>query len=157
MNLRHFAAHWPIMNLEKLKRQLAQETIEYLSDLRAIKDELRSIEGWIALGLVLMAMLIGIAWAIVSLGFSPPNEHVTRFISQLGLRVCRPVNNFDGIVIFINLFMLIFLTVLSIGNVLIMIGRVKRGWEREPRDLIISTSLMVIAGIGGIGYMLAIC
>ena len=145
------------MDLEKLKRQLAHEAIGYLADLRAIKEELRSVEGWIALGLVLMAMAIGVAWAIVSLGFSPPNEHVTRFINLLGLRVCRPVSNFDGIVIFINLFMLMFLTVLSVGNVLIMIGRVKRGWDREPRDLIVSTSLMTVAGIGGIVYMLAIC
>lgn len=145
------------MDLKKLKRQLAQEAIEYLADLRAIKEELRSVEGWIALGLVVMAMLIGASWAVVSLGFSPPNEHVTHFLNQVGLRVCRPVTNFAGIVIFINLFMLMFLSVLSIGNVLIMIGRVKRGWNREPRDLIISTALMVISGIGGIVFMLVIC
>ena len=145
------------MDIDKVKRQLAREALEYLADLRTIRDELRSVEGWMALGLVLMAILIGIAWAIVSLGFSPPNEHVTRFINQLGLRVCRPVSNLQGVIIFINLFVLLFLTVISVGNVLIMISRVKRGWSREPRDLIISTSLMAIFGIGGIIFMLVIC
>lgn len=145
------------MNIEKLKRQLAHEVIGYLADFRAIRDELRSVEGWMALGLVVMAIVIGIAWAVVSLGFSPPNEHVTRFINEMGLRVCRPVSNLEGVIIFINLFVLLFLTVISIGNVLIMISRVKRGWTREPRDLIISTALMATAGIGGIVFMLAIC
>lgn len=145
------------MNIEKLKRQLAYEAIGYLADLRAIRDELRSLEGWIALGLVVMAMVIGATWAIVSLGFSPPNEHVTRFINEMGLRVCRPIGNLEGVIIFINLFVLLFLTVISVGNVLIMIGRVKRGWTREPRDLIISTALMATVGIGGIAFMLAIC
>jgi hypothetical protein len=145
------------MDIEKLKRQLAREAIGYLADIRALRDELRSAEGWMALGLVLMAISIGIAWAVVSLGFSPPNEHVTRFINLLGLRVCKPVSNLQGVIIFINLFVMLFLTVISIGNMLIMIGRIKRGWSKEPRDLIISTALMVTAGLGGIIFMLVIC
>lgn len=145
------------MNYEQFKRQLAQEAREYLADIVAIKESLRSAEGWFVLGLVVMAVLITGAWGVVSLGFSPPNEHVMRFIMKLGLRVCRPVNNFAGVVIFINLFLLLFLTVISLGNALNVIARVKRGQPREPRDLIISTSLMLVAGIGGILFMTAIC
>jgi hypothetical protein len=38
-----------------------------------------------------------------------------------------------------------------------MAARVKRGWAREPRDLIISALLMLVVGIGGIIYMRWIC
>lgn len=145
------------MNWEQLKRQLAREAREYLADLRDIRDGLRSVEGWIALALVIAAVVMLAAWAVVSLGFSPPNEHVTRFIYRLGMRPCRPIDNFGVIVIFINLFLLLFLTVISLGNVINQIARVKRGQPRQPRDLVISTSLMLATGIGGIIYMLQVC
>lgn len=145
------------MDLEKLKRQLAREVREYLADLRDLRDELRYLEGWVALGLVIAAIGITAAWALVSLGFSPPNEHVTRWLYRFGLRTCRPVDNFSGSIIFINLFLLLFLTVISFGNVFNMISRVRHGWAREPRDLIVSTSLMLVVGVGGIIYMRSIC
>lgn len=143
--------------METLGKRLAREARDYLADLRDIRDELRRVEGWVALGLVVVALAITAAWAVVSLGFSPPNEHVTRFIYKLGMRPCRPVDNLGGVIIFINLFLLLFLMVISLGNVVNLIGRVKRGLPREPRDLIISTSLMLAVGIGGIIYMRQIC
>lgn len=143
--------------METLGKRLAREARDYLADLRDLRDELRRVEGWVALGLVVVALAITAAWAVVSLGFSPPNEHVTRFIYKLGMRPCRPVDNLGGVIIFINLFLLLFLMVISLGNVVNLIGRVKRGLPREPRDLIISTSLMLAVGIGGIIYMRQIC
>lgn len=143
--------------METLGKRLAREARDYLADLRDLRDELRRVEGWVALGLVVVALAITAAWAVVSLGFSPPNEHVTRFIYKLGMRPCRPVDNLGGVIIFINLFLLLFLMVISLGNVVNLIGRVKRGLPREPRDLIISTSLMLAVGIGGIIYMRRIC
>lgn len=145
------------MNWGKFKRQLAREAREYLADLRDIREGLRFAEGWITLGLVVAAGVIGAAWAVASLGFSPPNEHVTRFIYRLGMQPCRPVENFGVIVIFLNLFLLLFLTVVSLGNIINLRTRAKRGLPRQPRDLIISTSLMLAAGIGGIVYMRLIC
>lgn len=145
------------MDWKKLKIELAAEAREYLADLRDIRDGLRTIEGWIAMALVVAACAITVAWAVVSLGFSPANEHVMRALYQLGLRTCRPIENVAGVILFVNLFMLLFLTVVSFGNVLILIGRVKRHLPKEPRDLIVSTSLMLVAGIGGIAYMLWIC
>ncbi len=146
-----------MMDSDKFKRQLAREVQEYLADLRALREDLRLAEGWIALALVVAAVAITVAWAIVSLGFSPPNEHVTRFIYKLGLRPCRPVDNVGGVIIFINLFLMLFLTLISLGNVFNLIARVKRGQPREPRELIISTVLMLAVGIGGIIYMRQIC
>ncbi len=145
------------MDLERLKRDLRLEIRQYLADLRAIRDELRSAEGWFVLGLVVAAGLITVAWGLVSLGFSPPNEHVMQAIRRLGLRECRTVSNLNGVIIFINLFLLLFLTLVSLGNAFNMISRIRRGFPREPRDLVISTALMLAVGIGGIVYMMVIC
>ncbi|MEW6165713.1 MAG: hypothetical protein AB1642_11690 [Pseudomonadota bacterium] len=145
------------MNWEKIRQQLAREASEYLTDLRDIRESLKSAEGWIALGLVIAAILMTVAWLLVSLGFNPPNEHVTSFMNRLGLRVCRPISNFSGVIVIVDMFMLIFLTAVTFGNIVRMSARVKRGYPREPRDLIVTASLMLAVGIGGIGYMLWIC
>lgn len=145
------------MDFERFKRDLRLEFRAYLADLRAMRDELRSAEGWFVLGLVVAAVLITVAWGLVSLGFSPPNEHVLQVMRQLGVRACRPVSNTDGVIIFINLFLLLFLTVVSLGNAFNMISRMRRGFPREPRDLAVSTALMLFVGVGGIIYMKIIC
>jgi len=145
------------MNLEKLKQQLSQEVHEYLADLREIRDDLKSVDGWIALGLGILVIIMSAAWIIVSLGFNPANDHVSSFMYKFGLRSCRPIDNFGGVIVFIDFIVLIFLTVISLGNVFNMMRRSSRGFPREPRDLIISTSLMLLFGFGGIIFMLKIC
>jgi hypothetical protein len=145
------------MNLEKLKQQLAREVHEYLADLREIRDDLKSVDGWIAFGLVILVFFMAAAWIIVSLGFNPANDHVSSFMYKFGLRSCRPIDNFGGVIIFIDFIVLIFLTVISLGNVVNMMRRANRGYPREPRDLIVTTSLMLAVGIGGIIFMLKIC
>lgn len=146
-----------MMNYEEFKRELAREAREYLADVRTILEGLRSAEGLFTLGLVVASLLITAAWALVSLGFSPPNEHVTRLIYSLGLRVCRPVSNVAGVTIFIDLFLLLFLSVVSLGNAMNVITRVRRGLPRELRDLMISSGLMLVTGIGGILFMISVC
>lgn len=145
------------MDLEKLGRQLKEEVRDYLADLRALRDELKTVEGWIALGLGIAAVLVTVAWAIVTLGFNPPNDHIVSFVYKFGLRPCRPVDNISGAVMFIDMILLFFLVVVSFGNVFNMMKRVREGLPREPRDLIISTSLMLAVGIGGIVFMLWVC
>ena len=145
------------MDWNKLKKQLAREALEYLADLREIRDDLKSAEGWIALALIVMVVLMTVAWLIVSLGFNPENEHVKFLLYKLGLRSCRPIDNFAGVIVFVDFFMLLFLTVITLGNTVRMAARVKRGWAREPRDLIISALLMLVVGVGGIIYMRWIC
>lgn len=145
------------MDWDRLKGQLAREAREYLADLRDIREGLRHYDGWIALALVVATIVMLAAWALASLGFSPPNEHVNRFIYKLGQRSCRPVDNFSGMVIFVDLFLLLFLALLSLGNVINMSRRARRGARREPRELIVTTSLMLLVGIGGIVFMRRIC
>ena len=145
------------MPKETLGQQLAREAGEYLADLRALREELKTAEGWIALGLLVLAGLIAVAWAIVSLGYNPPNDHILSMLYKFGLRPCKPIDNFSGVVIFVDLFLLMFLTVITLGNVFNMMKRVREGLPRDPRDLIISTSLMIVAGLGGIIFMIWSC
>lgn len=145
------------MEWEKLRRQLAEEADGYLADFRALRDELKSAEGWLVLGLIFLAILISAAWAIVSLGYNPPNDHILSMLYRFGLRTCKPIDNIGGVVIFVDLFMLLFLTVISLGNMFNMVRRVREGQPREPRDLIVSISLMILAGLGGIVFMLWTC
>ena len=145
------------MDFEKLKRQLRREALDYLADLREIRDDLSSAEGWIAFALIIAAVIMGAAWAVVSLGFNPANDHITSMLYRLGMRPCRPINNFSGVIIFVDMILLIFLTVVSLGNAINMMRRVREGLPREPRDLIISTSMMLVVGIGGIIFMLSVC
>jgi hypothetical protein len=145
------------VNWEQFKRQLGREIDDYLADLREIRADLKSIEGWIALGLLVAAVLMTGAWLIVSLGFNPANDHVLSFMYKFGLRSCREVSNFNGVILFINLFMVLFLSAVSLGNVINMMKRANQKLPREPRDLIISSSLMLACGIGGIIFMLKIC
>lgn len=145
------------MNWEQFIQRLGREAREYLADFRELREDLKSREGWIALALVVVALLIAAAWVLVSLGFSPPNDYIIATLRRLGMHTCRPIDNFSGVILFVNMILLLFLTVLTLGNIVRMLGRAKRGWPREPRDLIISAALMLAMGIGGIIYMRWIC
>jgi hypothetical protein len=145
------------VNWEKLKVQLAQEANEYLADLREIREDLKSAEGWIAFALLAASAVIGTVWFMLSLGFNPANDHVMSFMARFGVRTCRPLDNFNGVVLFVDFFILIFLTVVSLGNVLNMMRRVRQGLPREPRDLLISAGLLLFVGVGGILFMLWAC
>jgi hypothetical protein len=153
LQLRSDAVKW-----ERFKEQLSLEIQDYLADLRDFRDALRSVEGWIALVLLLVSMLLVGVFLFMSMGFSPnPNSEVTTFLFSVGLKPCRPMDNITGVILFVNLFMLLFLVVITLGNVLNLIGRVKRGEPREPRDLIISASMLMVVGTGGIIFMTVIC
>jgi len=146
------------MNWEEFKKEIAVEAKSYLADLRDFKESLRSAEGWIALILLLAAVFIVGAFLFVSLGFSPnPNIHITSFLDSVGLRACRKMDNVSGVFLFVNLFLLLFLAVITLGNVLNLLGRVKRGEPRQPRDIIVSASLMLTVGSAGIAYMVWAC
>lgn len=145
------------MNWEKFRRQLASEARDYLADLRDIRDSLKYVEGWIALGLVAAAVLMVIAWGLVTLGFNPANEHVASFMYRLGLRSCRPISNFNGVIVIVDTLLLVFLTTTTLGSVINQMDRVKRGLPRNPRELIFYACLMLVVGVGGIIYMRWIC
>jgi len=145
------------MNLGKLKERLRWEILQYLADLRQIREDLRNLEGWIALALTLAVLAMGVVWFFVSLGFSPPNDSVASLLYRFGQRPCRPIDNFGGVIVLIDFFLLAFLAVVTLGNVFNIMQRVRTGQRRNPRPVIVSTSLMLAVGIGGIVFMRNIC
>jgi amino acid transporter len=146
----------PLRN-ETLGEQLRREAGEYLADLIAIIRSLKKAEGQIAALLFLAVFVIMGIWFITSLGFNPPNDHVTAFLNNLGMRPCRPISNFFGVILFINLFVLGLLVVMSLGALFSMIERMRQGLPRDARELITMATLMLVFGVGGIIFMKAIC
>ena len=145
------------MRKETLGEQLRREAGEYLSDFVAVVRSLKRSEGQIAALLFLAVFIIMGIWFINSLGFNPPNDHVTAFLNKLGMRPCRPISNFFGVILFINLFVLGLLVVMSLGSMFSMIDRMRKGLPRDARELITMAVLMLVFGIGGIIFMRAIC
>ncbi len=146
------------MNWEQFKIQLAREAREYSADLRDLIESLRSKEGWIVLGLLLASMVVVGIFLFLALGFSPsPNEETVSFLYRAGLRPCREISNTTGLILFLNLFVLLFLVVMSLGNVFNMIDRIRSGRPREARELITTAVMMLVVGIGGIIHMSMIC
>lgn len=145
------------MTRGKLRRELAQEMRDYLADVRAIIDSLRRVEGWIALGLMIAVMAMLAVWFFTSLGFSPPNDKTRSVLYMVGMYSCRPVSNVGGVIILIDLALLLILSLLALGNLFAMLERIRQGRPRELRDLVITATLMLAIGIGGIIYMRMIC
>lgn len=145
------------MNWKKFRSQLAAEARDYRAALKEFRDNLRYIEGWITLALVVATILMLIAWAFASLGFNPPSEHVERFMYRFGLWSCRPISNFNGIIVIVDAMLLVFLIAVSLGSVLNQMARVKQGLPRSPGELTFLIFLMLVVGIGGIIYMRLIC
>lgn len=145
------------MKWKDLRLELSSEARDYLADLRDLRGSLNYLEGWIALGLVVLAILMVIAWALASLGFNPYNQNVAWVMYQFDLHSCRPISNFDGVIVIVDTILLVFLTTITLGSVMNQMDRVKRGLPRNPRELIFYASLMLVAGGGGLVFMHWIC
>jgi len=145
------------VTLENLRRQLAREAREYLADLRDIRESLKFLEGWIVLALFLAAILMLVAWTLVTLGFNPPNEHISKAMYNFGLHSCRPISNLNGIIVIVDTLLLVFLMAVTVGSVLNQMARVRSGQPRNANEVIYFLSLLLIVGVGGIVYMHWIC
>jgi cytochrome bd-type quinol oxidase subunit 1 len=141
-------------DLEKLGQQLRNEWRDYMADFRDIIDALRHVEGWVTLGLVLGVIAVIAVWFITGLGF----DQVTLVGSfRLSGRTCNPVNNVNGVLLFIDAFMMFFLGIMAIGEMLLLLDRVRKGDPSQPRQVAILAISMLVVGVFGIVYMRAIC
>lgn len=145
------------MKWKDFRRQIAAEARDYLAALRELRDNLRYLEGWITLALVVATLLMLVAWVFASLGFNPPSDHVGQFMHRFGLWSCRPISNVNGVIVIVDAMLLVFLIALTLGSVLNQMDRVKKGQPRNPGELIFLTLLMLAVGVGGIVYMRWIC
>lgn len=142
------------LDMEKLRRQLRREWRDYMADFRDIVEALHHAEGWITLGLVLAVIGVVAVWFITGLGF----DQVTLVGSfRLTGRTCNPVSNFSGVLLFIDAVMMFFLGIMAIGEMLLVLERLRKGRPAQPRQVAILAISMLIVGVAGIVYMRAIC
>ena len=142
------------MNLDKLGKQLRSEWRDYVADFRDIIEALHHAEGWVTLGLVLGVIAVIAVWFITGLGF----DQVTLTGSiRLTDRTCNPVTNFSGVLLFIDAVMMFLLGIMAIGEMLLLLDRVRKGFPSQPRQVAVLAISMLIVGVAGIVYMRAIC
>lgn len=142
---------------ETLGEQLRREAQEYLADFMAIVRSLREAEGRIAFGLFAAVAVMMFVWFVSAIGFNPPNDHVLAFMSKWGIRQCRPVTNFTGSVLLIDLIVLMMLVVMCLGAMFAMVERMRKGLPRDASQLIALGVALLVFGVGGIVFMQIIC
>jgi amino acid transporter len=144
------------MDWNRLQRRLAQEAREYLADLRNLAEALKRVEGWVTLGLVLAVIFMLVVWFITILGFDRLNMTISALGQSHG-KICKPIDNYTALVLIINAMMLAMLTVLSLGEMMRLLDRVRKGLPRQPRLVAVPVAWMLLIGTAGIIYMRIIC
>jgi len=144
------------MDLDRLGQRLRREAREYLTDLRNFRDALRRAEGWFTLALVLAVMFMLVVWFITALGFDRLNLAISALGQSHG-RICRPLADFDAMVIVITAVVMILLAVLALGEMMRLLDRVRQRLPKEPRQVAMPAAMMLLVGTGSIVYMRYIC
>jgi hypothetical protein len=144
------------MDLDQLQRRLAQEAREYLADLRNMAEALKRAEGWVTLGLVLAVIFMLVVWFITGLGFDRLNLAISALGQSHG-RMCRPLDDFQAMIIIIDAVTMVLLAVLALGEMMRLLDRVRSGLPKEPRRVAFPAASMLAVGTAGIIYMRSIC
>ncbi|GAB2181042.1 hypothetical protein DLREEDagrD3_12650 [Denitratisoma sp. agr-D3] len=139
---------------EKFRRWFRNELRDYLADVRDIIDALRHAEGWVALGLILAVLSVVAVWFITGLGFGGINVEGSL---NLGSRHCRPISNFSGVVMFVDVVMMFLFGIMAIGEMLQVLERLRLGDPPQHRWVVLLTLGMLVSGVAGIVYMRIIC
>jgi uncharacterized membrane protein YidH (DUF202 family) len=135
-----------------LRRQLAYEFHEYVADLRDLFASLRSVEGLVALILVLTVLGLAVGWFFLGLGF----DRLLSVATALGVsrpRVCREVNDAQGVFLVIGGVLFVMLAALAIGEMMRLIDRVRRGAPGRPSAVLFPTVGMAVVGVAGMAMM----
>lgn len=144
------------MARETLRQRLRREAYEYLADLRTFYEGLKRAEGWFTLALLLAVLFMVAVWFITGLGFDRLNQAVSDLGQPRG-RVCRPLGDFEALVIIIDAMLMFLLAIVALGEMMRLLNRVQQGLPREPRKVMIPAAIMLITGVAGISYMRHIC
>lgn len=144
------------MNWTRLRQQLRREVREYLADLRHFKEALRHLEGWLTLGLFLAVIAMMVVWFITGLGFDRLNSLVGSF-SVWRPRICRPLTDFNAMVLVLDSLVMVLLATMSIGEMMHLLDRKRWGEAPNYRAVALPAFFMLIASIAGIIYMRIIC
>jgi uncharacterized membrane protein YidH (DUF202 family) len=135
-----------------LARQLAYELHEYVADLRDLFSSLKSVEGMVALVLIIVIVGLAIGWFVLGLGF----DRLVSVTNALGVarpRVCRDVDDAHGAILVIGGVVFLLLAVLAIGEMMRLIDRVRHGQAARPSAVLFPTLGMLFFGLAGMAMM----
>jgi uncharacterized membrane protein YidH (DUF202 family) len=135
-----------------LRRQLAYEVHEYFADLRDMFSSLKSVEGMVALFLIIVVIGLAVGWFILGLGF----DRLLSVASALGVsrpHVCRDVDDVHGVFLVIGGVVFLLLAVLAMGEMMRLIDRVRHGQPARPSAVLFPTLGMLFFGLAGMAMM----
>lgn len=144
------------MNREKLGRRLRRELDEYLADLRAFREGLRHLEGWLTLCLLVAVAFMMAVWFVTGLGFDRLNS-LTGELGAWRPRICRPLDDFNAVALIIDSLLMLLLAIVTIGEMMRLLDRKRTGQPAQYPAVAIPAFLMLLAAIAGIIYMRMIC
>lgn len=144
------------MDWNRLRQRLRYEAYEYLADWRNFRNALRRAEGWFTLGLILAVVFMLVVWFINGLGFDRLNMAISALGQSHG-KICKPLNDLSALVIVIDATVMTMLAVLSLGEMMLLLDRVRQRRPPEPRKVAVPAAVMLLVGVGGIIFMRYIC
>jgi hypothetical protein len=144
------------MDLKRLRRRLAWELSEYLADFRNLWDELKSTEGWTALALTAVVIVLAAAWFIFGLGF----DRLLSVAKSWGVwrpATCRDISDAHGLFVVLDGIAFMMVALLALGEMMLLVDRRRRHLPAKPLSVLIPTAAMLVLGLSGIFAMRAWC
>lgn len=140
------------MDLKQLKKRLAWELSEYLADFRSLLEELKSTEGWTAMVLVAVIIILTVAWFIVGLGF----DRLLSIAATWGVwrpAYCRDISDAHGLFVVLDGVAFILVALLALGEMMLLVDRRRQHLAAKPSKVLIPTLAMLVLGLSGIFAM----
>ncbi len=135
-----------------LRQRLAQEIREYLADLRSLTDALRTVEGMVAMVLILVVVGLTAAWFFLGLGF----DRLLSVGSAWGVwrpSACRDIGDIQGLVLIIGGVTFFLVAAIAIGEMMRLVDRARHRQPVRARLVLIPALSMLGIGIAGLAMM----
>jgi|GEM_PF-1002915 len=145
------------MNWDSLKKQLAREAREYLADLRNWMESLKRAEGVATLALIVAVVIMLVVYFKTALGFDNLGSIYKRLGASNLPDSCMPLDDTQAFIFILNAVVMVLLTVLSLGEMMQLLDRVRDQLPPEPRKVAMPVALMLVMGISGIIAMKSWC
>ena len=139
-----------------LRQRFDRELHEYLADFRNLRDELKSTEGWTALILIAVILVLAGTWFFYGLGFDRLLSVATSWNVWRPAN-CRDISDFRGLFLVLDGFFFMLVAVYATGEMMLLIDRRRRKRLPKPSSVLIPAMAMLVSGLAGIVAMRVWC
>ncbi len=129
---------------------------EYLADLLNIASGLKSLEGKLAMVLVLLFMAVTVIWFLATLSF----DRLNGVASANGVwrpRLCHSLDDFPAMVLVVDALVVALFGLMALGEMMILFDKARRKLSTRPMSVLVPAVLMLVSGVGGLIYMQSVC